>query len=339
VLKKVFLALLVTQLFFISPAAFAQKRPGRPITIKLASMVPANTPWGAALNRMAKEWSEATNGEVRLQIYPNGTQGSETDVLQKLNMNVLQGAVFTSFGLNKIASEFLTLSCPFLIRNNDEFTSVFETLKPELEAIIDAQGYYTVALVKGGWIKIFSKSPVFVPGDLKRQKVGSDPQEPAMTQAFKSMGYQVIPVDGNRTLIALNGGTIESIYVSPISAAGFQFFGVAKNMASLNIAPFLGSVVLNKHTWDMIPDQYRSEIMKITKRFSMEIEASLSQLENDAITTMIKHGLIVNDLNPKQMQEWYDDLDRVIPTLVETTFDRKTYEKILALVTAYRNGR
>jgi TRAP-type C4-dicarboxylate transport system substrate-binding protein len=337
-LKRIPLVIIVIFLLFGPHAAYSQKKPGRQITVKLASMVPANTPWGTALNRMASEWAAATNGEVKLQIYPNGTQGTEADVLQKLNMNVVQAAVFTSFGLNKIAPEIMALSCPFLIRSNEELEMVFGNMKPELEAKINSQEYYSMALVRGGWVKIFSKSPIFVPADLKRQKVGSDPQEPAMTQVFKSMGYQVIPVEANRTIIALNGGTIDSIYVSPIAAAGFQYFGVAKNMTSLNIAPFLGGIVMNKHTWEMIPEQHRAEIQRITRRIGMEIEISMAQLEQDAITTMIRHGLILHELNPQQYQEWYNDLERAVPSLVGTVFDRNTYNKIDALVKDYRKA-
>ncbi|MDR1249395.1 MAG: TRAP transporter substrate-binding protein DctP [Treponema sp.] len=334
------LLLLAALLFVVPVAANAQRRPPRQITVKLASMVPANTPWGAALNRMAGEWSAATNGEVKMQIYPSGTQGSESDVLQKLNMNALQAAVFTSFGLNKIAPEIMTLSIPMLIRNDDELSAVFDAIKPDLEAKINSGNYFSMALVRGGWIKIFSRDPVFVPGDLKRMKVGSDPQEPAMTAAFKSMGYQVVPVEGNRTLIALNGGTIDAIYVSPIASAGMQYFGVAKNMSTVNIAPFLGGIVMNRHTWEMIPEQHREAILAITRRIGTEIEASLAQLERDAIGTMLKHGLVINDPNPQQAQVWYDDLERSIPLLLDSAaFDRNTYEKINSLITTRRNGR
>jgi TRAP-type C4-dicarboxylate transport system substrate-binding protein len=340
ILKKVSLFFIAVILFVDPVMVYSQRRPGRQITIKLASMVPANTPWGVALNRMASEWSAATNGEVRMQIYPNGTQGTESDVLQKLNMNVIQAAVFTSLGLHKIVPEILTVSCPLLIRNDEELTAVFDVIKPELEAKINSQNYYSMALVRGGWIKIFSKEPVFVPSDLKRMKVGSDPEEPAMMAAFKSMGYQVVPVATNRTLIALNGGTIDAIYVSPIASAGMQFFGVAKNMSTVNIAPFLGGIVINKHTWETIPEQYRAAILRITRRIGTEIEISLAQLESDAINTMTKHGLVINDLNSQQKQEWYDDLEKVIPKLVEgDTFDRNTYDKIDGIVKTYRSRR
>ena len=252
-MKKVSLVIVIVLLFASPLAVYSQRRPAKQITVKLASMVPANTPWGVALNRMAKEWSDATNGEVRLQIYPNGTQGTEPDVLQKLNMNVIQAAVFTSLGLNKLAPEIMTLSTPLLIRNDEELAVVLYALRPDLEATINSQNYFSMAIVKSGWVRVFSKEPVFVPADLKRMKLGSDPQEPAMNQVFKSMGYQVVSVESNRLLIAMNGGAIDAIYNSPIISAGFQFFGVAKNMASLNVAPFLGGIVINKHTWEMIP--------------------------------------------------------------------------------------
>jgi TRAP-type C4-dicarboxylate transport system substrate-binding protein len=302
-------------------------------------MVPENTPWGAALNKIAAEWSAATNGEVRLQIYANGTQGNEAAVLQKLNMNAIQAAVLTSFGLNKIVPEMLTMSCPFLIRDADEFAEVFKTLKPELEAKINSGNYYSLALVRGGWVKIFSRNPVFVPSDLKRQKVGSIPSEPELAQVFRTMGYQVVMVDEKRLLVALNGGSIDAVYQSPIASAGFQYFGVAKHMASINIAPFMGAVVLNKHAWESIPEQYRDEIARITRRIGSEIEASLLRLENDAISTMVKHGLVINTVSNQQAQMWYDDMSRAVPALLGTTFDRAIYAKIEGILKKYRGER
>ncbi|GHV28612.1 hypothetical protein AGMMS4952_12750 [Spirochaetia bacterium] len=339
-MKKVRLIIAIVLLFTGPLAVYSQRRPAKQITVKLASMVPANTPWGVALNRMASEWAAATNGEVRLQIYPNGTQGSEPDVLQKLNMNVIQAAVLTSVGLNRLTPEIMTISTPFLVRNDAELKVVMDALLPNLEKKINEQNYFCMAIVKSGWVKIFSRGPVWVPSDLKRMKVNGDPNEPGMTQVFKSLGYQVVPVEGSRILIALNGGTIDAIYNSPIIAAGFQFFGVAKNMATVNIAPFLGGIVINKHTWESIPEQYRPELQRITRRIGMEMETSLAALEDGAVTLMKEYGLTINELDEKQEQEWYADLERAIPGLLESsTFNREAYQQIDGLLKAYRNGR
>jgi len=335
--RKIAFYFVIAALFFAVLPVYGQKRQTGQVVIKLASMVPENTEWGRMVNKLSAEWSKATNGEVQLQVFANGTQGSEEEVLRKLNMNTIQAAILTSFGLNKIAPEILTLSCPFLVRNDGELNEVLKNVKGDFEARINSKNYFTLALVKGGWVKIFSRSPVLVPTDLKRQKVGSVPSEPEMTRAFRSMGYQVVEVDTTRLLIALNGGTIDAIYMSPIFTAGAQYFGVAKNMASINVAPFMGGVVMNKHAWESVPPQHRNNLIRVTRQLGTELETSLLKLEAETIRQMKNNGLKENMVSPQQMQEWYDDVAKAIPGLLGGTFDRNMYNKIDGVVKAYRS--
>jgi TRAP-type C4-dicarboxylate transport system substrate-binding protein len=312
--------------------AFSQRRQ----TLKIASVAPENTPWGAALNRMAQEWRTATNGEVELQIYHNGVAGSEEDVLRKLRIGQLQGGVFTSFGLNAITPEILTLSCPFLIRDNTELDLVLSQLRPELERKIEEKGFISVAWSKAGWVKIFSKRPVFVPADLKTQKLGTSASEIELTQAFKTLGYQMVPINMNEILIALNSGMVDAVYQSPIAVGGLQIFGIAKNMASINIAPFMGGIVLSRNAWRSIPEKYKSALMRINKQLETSLDASILKLEEDAIATMSSYGLVINTIGAEQERLWYSDVEKTMPALVGTTFDAGTYNQIDRILTAHR---
>jgi TRAP-type C4-dicarboxylate transport system substrate-binding protein len=303
-------------------------------------MVPENTNWGQLVIKLAAEWSRVTNGEVKLTVYANGTLGAEDEVLRKLNMNTIQAAIFTSVGINKIVPEILTLSYPFMIRSDEEFDEVLRNVKPDIETRINAQNYHALALVKAGWVKIFSRSPVFVPADLKRQRLGSMASEPELAQAFRSMGYQVTLVDQTRILIALNGGTIDAIYMSPIFAAGAQYFGVARNMASINISPFMGGIVLNKRAWESIPARYRDDLTAVTHRIAEEMETSLLRLESQTVRQMKNNGLTENQLSFQQQQEWEIDATRAASGLIGGgTFDRAMYNRIDGILSAYRRSR
>lgn len=328
--------LLIALVFLFTLTAYGQRRPQK-VVIKLASLVPENTDWGRTVNKLAAEWDRVTNGEVELRIYANGTQGNEDEVLRKLNMNTIQAGIFTSLGLNKIAPEILTLSVPFMIRSDAELDEVFRQVKGDFENRINAKNYVSLALVKGGWVKFFSRNPVFVPADLKKQKFACSPSEAEMAQTFRQMGYQIVMVDPNRLLIALNGGTADALFQSPIFTAGAQYFGVAKNMASINIAPFLGGIVMNKQAWESIPPQYRSELMRVTRRVGTELEDSLLKLEADTVRIMKNNGLRENQVNAAQLQEWYNDAERAIPALMGSTFDRVMYNKIQSILRTYRS--
>jgi TRAP-type C4-dicarboxylate transport system substrate-binding protein len=309
------------------------------ITIKLASMVPENTPWGAAMNRMAAEWARVTNGEVDLKIYHNGIAGTEADVLRKLKMNQIQGAMLSTLGLNTITPGIMTVSTPFLIRDNAELDLVLNELKPELEQQINGKGFYTLAWSKVGWVKFFSKAPVFVPDDLKRQKLGTDENEPGLMDAFKAMGYQMVPINMNQILVYLNGGMIDAVYQSPVIAGGLQTFGVAKNMASINVAPFMGAIVMNGAAWRSIPDKYKPDLIRIAREMERGLDTSIQELEAEVLDTMRQYGLVTNQLTPVQEQLWFDDGKRVGPSLMGTPLNQAMYERIDTLLKAHRVGR
>jgi TRAP-type C4-dicarboxylate transport system substrate-binding protein len=318
-------------------AVFAQRR----IVIKVASPAPETTDWGKALNQISREWASITNGGVEFRVYPNGTQGkgNENEMLQMLKANTIQAGVFTSSGLNLISPGIITLSSPFLIRDNDELNAVMADLQGELESRVEKEGFVVLGWSRGGWLKIFSRSPVLVPGDLKRQKLGANPLDDKIMQAFVTMGYQMVPVGLNDMLVSLTSGKIDALYNSPIGAGGYQLFGVAKNMTSLNVAPFLGGLVLNRRAWQAVPDQYKQRLIEATANIVKGLDQAVTRMEDDVVNEMKKYGLVVHDVSPQQAQMWYDDTARAMPALLGNTFDRDLYQRIDAVLKDYRNKR
>jgi TRAP-type C4-dicarboxylate transport system substrate-binding protein len=308
------------------------------ITFKLASLAPENTPWGVALNRMAAEWSTITNGEVDVVIYHGGVAGDEAEVLRKLRLNQIQAAVLTSQGLKSVMPEALTLSYPMLIRNNAELGVVLARIRPELDAGIARNGFVTMAWTNVGWLQIFSRAPVFTPADMRRQRLGTNADDQQMLQAFSAMGFPMVTVDLNNVLVSLNAGQLDAVYWSPIFAASAQIFGVAGNMIDLNLAPFMGGILMNQTAWRRIPERYRSRLMESSKRIEREVDNSIARLEADAINTMVRHGLTINRPSPAQLQEWYDDMARHENRLTEI-FDRTLYLRIKGILEEYRRGR
>jgi TRAP-type C4-dicarboxylate transport system substrate-binding protein len=109
-------------------------------------------------------------------------------------------------------------------------------------------------------------------------------------------------------------------------------------MATINLAPFMGGIVINQSAWRRIPEKYRADLQKITKQVEREIEASFSKLEEEAVHSMSQYGLVVNRLNPRQEEEWYKDAEKYTDELI-SVFNKDMYEKITAILRDYRRGR
>ena len=327
---------LFTLIFFllISPL-FAQ----RTMTIRLASLVPENTPWGQAINRLASEFSRVTNGQIIVNVFHGGTAGDEAQVLALLRSNQIQAAVFSSLGLNSVTPELMSISYPFLIRNDAELDAVLGRLKPDLDARIQQNGFITLAWARAGWIKIFTRMPITTPDDLRRLRMGTTPDDQHILQAFRLLNYQMVPVNLTEVLLAFQSNRIDAAYMSPIFAAGSQMFGIANNMSSINVSPFMGGILMNEVTWRRIPERFRPALMEVCKTLEREIESSIAQLESEAISTMVRHGLKINELTPAQKQVWFDDTARFENRLVggaNSIFNRDYYNRINEILTEFR---
>ena len=314
---------------------FAQRK----ITVKFASPIPEATPWGKFLNQLASDWRRITNGEVELIVYHNGVAGNEKDVVRSLKLNQLQAAMLSTLGLYDITPEVMTLSAPFMIRNDEELDVVLAGVKGDLEARINSKGFFTMGWARVDWIKFFSKSPIYVPADLKRMKLGTNADQTELNQVFRTMGFQMIPIGRNDMLVALNSNLVDAVFQSPIAVGSAQVFGLAKNMASINIAPFIGAIVINDRTWRSIPDKYKPQLIESVKRYEKQLVQEIIKMEEDLMRTMKNYGLVVHQLTPQQEQQWYDEIGRVTPSLVGTLLDRDIYRRIEAILRDYRNRR
>ena len=331
-MKQKFL-LILPLLLAISLPVHAQR------TIKIASMVPENTPWGGALNRMAAEWTAACNREVVFQVFHNGVAGNELDVLRKLKLNQIQAAVFSTVGMSAISQEIMTISVPFMIRTDEELDIILDNAKSDLEKLMAGKGFQVIAWARAGWVKVFSKTPVYSPAELKRMKLGTVAGQAELMQAFKSMGYQMIPVDVTEIVIALNSGMVDAVYQSPLIVAGNQIFGITKNLMNLNVAPIMGGLIMNQPAWRSIPDKYKPKVLEIAKKIEKEMDLSIISLERDAVNTMKSYGLQINDLTPDQIKVWYDEAEKGVPGLLGTTFNRDLYNRFSDILRNYRSGR
>jgi TRAP-type C4-dicarboxylate transport system substrate-binding protein len=334
--KTSFLLVLVI-LFSLAQGLHAQRQ--RPVTITIASSLPRNSPWGRSLDRIAAEWGRITNAEVSLKIlhqYP----GSEGDYMMKLRQDKIQGAIFTSIALNSVTPEIMALSIPLFIRNNDELDMVLREVRSLIDERIEQKGFVNLVWAKAGWVKIFSRSPVRTPNDLRRLKLGTNPDEAELMDAFKAMGFQMVGVNLPEVVQFLNGGKIDAVYQSPISVDTFQLYRVANHMSTVNLAPFMGGVLMSKLGWERIPAQYRPRLLETTRQAGLDFESSFQKGEEDAIANMRQNGIIITEPSPQEQEEWYRDMGERLPDMINRgIFNKEMYDRIQVILRNYRQGR
>ena len=328
-MKKTFV-LVFAILFLLVPvfSVFAQRGGGDVVNIRFASPLPRNSDWGRALDKLAADWAQATGNAVRVIVSHDAREGSEARMLSLLASNSIQAAFVTSAGLSEICPPVMTLSIPFLIRNDAEFDTVFTAAKPLLERRLDNE-YVIIAWSKGGWVYIFSKDPVLTPDDLRRTRIATNEEYKDLNQTFRVMGFTMVEVDFAGLAPSLASGRINALYFMPAAVAPMQLHRHLSNMLNIPIAPFLGAVVMNRLTWNRISPAHQQEIIRITQRVTAQFDASMPRDEANAIASMDRAGLKVNKPTAAQEALWRNELNTAMPSLIGPVFDRELYQLIL----------
>jgi TRAP-type C4-dicarboxylate transport system substrate-binding protein len=196
-----------------------------------------------------------------------------------------------------------------------------------------------LAWSKSGFVNIFSRDPVYSPADLQRMRIASNAEAAEMNTAFKTMGFQIIESDWTDVGNKLNAGLVVAAYQNPAAVAAYQLHTMLKNMMSTNVAPVLGGIVINQLTWKKIGDlnpRYQQELLRVTRNIATQFDASIQKTVSDAVLAMTRAGLKVNTPTAAQEQLWYNEIDKVTPSLLGTTYDRDLYNRINTIVTRVR---
>jgi TRAP-type C4-dicarboxylate transport system substrate-binding protein len=330
--SAVFFVLVCFSLFFTLNALFAQRggRAQETIEIRLASPLPRNSDWGRILDRIAADWARVTNNEVRVRIIHDGLEGSESKMLSSLNADNIQAALFTSAGLAEICPAVMTLSVPFLIRNNAELDLILQEALPVFEDHMSRTNFVAICWSKGGWVNIFSKETVFVPDDLRRQRLGSNSELKDINTAFRTLGFQVVETDLVEFGTRLASNVINATYLIPEAIAPMGMHRTLTNMLDMPIAPILGAIVMNRVTWNKLGAERQRELVNVTRRFITDFEATMLKTSANAMTAMQRDGLKINRPSQAQEELWRTEVGKATPILfgAGSTMDRNLYNRI-----------
>jgi TRAP-type C4-dicarboxylate transport system substrate-binding protein len=335
--KRMFIFILM--ILFAFGAVYAQRGSarGETVQIRFASPLPRNSEFGRILDRLAADWARVTNNAVNVVVSHDAREGSEANMLTSLSNNAIQVALFSSSGVSEICPAVVTLSVPFLIKDNRELDLVLNDIVPVLNTKVN-NDFVVVAWSKGGWMYIYSKEAVLTPADLRRQRLASSTELRDMNLAFRSMGFNVIEVDMFNLGPRLANNTVNTIYMIPTAVAPLQLHRHLNNMLEMPIGPVMGAIVMNRVTWNRLTSEQQQAIITVTQRSVNEFNSSLPRAETDAIQAMARGGLSVNRPTPAQESLWKTELDDSINSLLGTVFDREIYQRINNILARLRSG-
>src|SRR5216684_6201299 len=113
-----------------------------PVKVHLGTLAPKGSSYTRHLQVMGEKWRKVPGGGALLTIYPDGTMGSEADMVRRMRLGQLQAAMVTTSGLAEIEPGVTGLqNMPKVFRTLEEVDFIDAKMEPMLEKRLEAKGF------------------------------------------------------------------------------------------------------------------------------------------------------------------------------------------------------
>lgn len=272
-------------------------------TLRLASIVPEGSIWDTTLRGMGEQWKEATGGRVAITVFSGGSQGDEPTLVRKMRLNTLQGAALSIVGLAGIEPSFNVFGVPFFFQSDAELAAVVDALTPLLRTRLEAKGFALVHWGHGGWLQLFSRTPVASVADLKRVRLYTSAGDDRMTQWYKAQGFQPRAMAMTDILTGLSTGMLDALPTTPLAAMAFQWHKHTPYMLDLRVGPVVGATVVATRAWDAIAPPDRAAMTRIGSGADEQLRRDVPKQEGLAVLLMQSQGLTITKAASPEWQQ------------------------------------
>jgi len=264
-------------------------------TIELGIVTTPNSFHYKAAKKFKDIVEKDSKGDIKVNIHHSKSVGSETSILQQLQLNALQMGVITAGPIDKFVPAIKAIEFPFLF---DSFAKVDKVLDGKIGQNIlksfraaNLEGYH---FLENGFRNITnSKKPIHSASDVKGLKIrvmnsqlqidiwkaiGANPT-PMPWPIYTQLSQHVI--DGQENPLAV----IDQFKLYEVQ----KYLTLTRHVYSALV--FVGS----KTFYDSLPKKYQKLLFKATKEASIYERKLNRQKANFFLSDLKKHGMIIDE--------------------------------------------
>ncbi len=309
------------------------------VVLKIGTVAPEGSVWAKAFRDISKELEQKTNKQVSLRLFPGGILGDEQDMLRKIKVGQIQGAMLTGGGLGIIFKDIRILAVPFLFQNYREVDAVLSRFQPFFEKGLLDNGFKWMGWAEQGFVYLLSKEPIKNVANLRESKVWIWEDTALGKAVFKELGVNPIPLSIPDVMMALQTGMVETVYASPLAAISVQWFTKVSYMTDVPLAYSAAAVVIRKSDFEKIPVEQRGMVEEAFKRHLSPLKEYIRQENQKAIRVLQEKGIKLVTPSSAELKEFQDACIKGVATLGDDHFSRKTLEEVRATLKGLRKEK
>ncbi|KQV88640.1 C4-dicarboxylate ABC transporter [Massilia sp. Root351] len=283
-------------------SAFAQA----PIVIKFSHVVATDTPKGQAAERFKQLAEKATNGRVKVELYPNSQLYKDKEELEALQLGAVQmlAPSLAKFGPLGV-KEFEAFDLPYIFPTKTALYNVTEgPIGKGLLKKLESKGITGLAYWDNGFKVMSANKPLRTPADFKGLKMRIQSSK-VLDAQMRTLGANPQVLAFSEVYQALQTGVVDGTENPPSNMYTQKMHEVQKHVTVSNHGYLGYAVIVNKKFWDGLPADIRTSL-ETAMRDATTFEKAIAQRDNDLAMEAIKKAgkTEIYTLSAKEQAEW-----------------------------------
>jgi tripartite ATP-independent transporter DctP family solute receptor len=288
--------------------ASAQER-----TLKMGLNGPEGHPAVAGMKKFAETVAAKSGGKIKVNLFLNGSLGSDQAVVSALKGGTIELAVMNSGILASEAKELAIFDFPFLFANEKESDAIVDgPVGKKMHGLLEAKGLIGLSYWELGYRQITnSKRAVNKVEDLEGLKLRVIPN-PINIDWVKALNANPTPMPFPEVYGGLEQKAIDG-QENPISViAANKFWEVQKHIVLSNHQYNPQSVIMSKKVWDSLTPAERKLIDDAADEAAKTQRAESRAAVAANLDLLKKNGMTVTQLPPAEVAKLREKMKPVI---------------------------
>jgi len=276
------------------------------IVIKFSHVVANDTPKGKGAERFKELAEKATNGRVKVEVYPNSTLYKDKEELEALQLGSVQMlapslAKFGPLG----AKEFEVFDLPYIFPNKAVLKRVTEgPVGQGLFERLESRGIKGLAYWDNGMKVMTANRPLHKVADFRALKMRIQSSK-VLDEQFRALKANPQVLAFSEVYQAMQTGVVDGSENTPSNVYTQKMHEVQSNLTVSDHGYIGYAVIVNKKFWEALPADVRAQLEAAMKEATVYAN-TIAQKENDDALAAIKASgkTRVYTLTEEEKTEW-----------------------------------
>ena len=250
-------------LIILSALIFSFSVANAKIILKAGHTANPDEPYHKGMLELKRIVEKETNGEVEIQIFPNGQLGSEKEMIEGLKLGTVDITSPSNGNLTNFVPELGIFDLPFLFRDRPHMYKAMDGAPgKKLSKAMSKKGFRLLGFYEAGVRHIMTtKKPINSIDDIKGLKIRTM-GVPAHVSSFNAFGAKATPMAYAELYGALQQNVVDGAEAANTNYNSKKFYEVAPHWAQIGWTALVADLIMSEKKFKSLPKNVQKALLK-----------------------------------------------------------------------------